>query len=177
MGRIEREFEGRYRLRWSPRKGEWHLEQKCGRAADPPCHISEGDDTLIRARDGYWFVLAIRPGDRMPCPGCGQTIKVPVLEFGEATCEWCQRHGKDGRYPAAYFPLDSDRLLEHIRRLDKIRGDHRVIIQMVEEANDLRNKRFMNDKLNEVDAISEDQYKRLFNIPSVGYTGKEKYQE
>src|SRR5574343_1629107 len=106
--RLEREFGGRLRIRWSTQRGEWHIEQKVARAHLPQYYLYENDDAGIRQRDGYDYLLAIREGDRMPCPRCGHTVKVPVMVTGEARCDRC---GK--RYGAAYFPLEGDALIQY----------------------------------------------------------------
>lgn len=129
---LDRDFGGRLRLRWSPSRGEWHIEQRTGRGKILPRYVSERDDELIRARDGYDFVMAIRPGDRMPCPVDGATMKVPVMEFREALCPTCRRAGRDGRFRASFWPL-SESLLTHLRRIDPERDG---LQRMLRELND-----------------------------------------
>ena len=63
LERLDREFRGRLRLRWSNRKQEFQLEQKVRRAlAEGPVKDSQDDDG-IRRRDGYLYVLQEHPGD------------------------------------------------------------------------------------------------------------------
>lgn len=119
-----------YRVRWSLKKGCWQLEQQCGRGALPPLRIDEADDSLVRARDGYWLVMEFSPGDRMPCPGviqnnprqvCGWPMKVAMRESRESTCSVCRSKGRDGRTMAAHWPFD-ELLLEHLRFTDPLKG-------------------------------------------------------
>src|SRR5687767_7794014 len=76
--RLEEVFGRRFRIRWSLRKGAWHIEQRVGRAALAPLRIAEWDDSLIRARDGYALVMEVRPGTTMPCPFCHGKVEVAV---------------------------------------------------------------------------------------------------
>ena len=119
--RLDEVFGGRLRLRWSGPKGEWHLEQKMGRGVfDPPTRQHDAEsDRRQRARDGYDFVMAIRPGDRMPCPTCGQTLRVPIMETAEVSCGLCIGKNRDMRLFAAYFPL-GETLIDYLRRIDPL---------------------------------------------------------
>lgn len=123
---LDAEFHGRFRLRWSQHMGEWHLEQKVqtGQVIPPPLDEDTGtydtySDGWRRASDGYFYVMSIRTGDRMPCPVCHLPLRVPHLATREVTCENCQYHSRDGKYKAAYYPLNH-LLIEHIRRIDPL---------------------------------------------------------
>jgi hypothetical protein len=170
--RLQDEFNGRLRVRWSVARQEWHIEQRVGRAALPPFRISEIDDRLIRYRDGYAFVMAIRPGDRMPCPTCHLTVKVPVLKTGEAVCSHCQFKGRDGRYKAAYFPLN-DILLEHLRKIDPERGGIERVTAEADQALVQRERSIERNTKNQIEAGIKEDIRRVLQIPQVGYTGKE----
>lgn len=117
-----------YRVRWSLAEGCWHLEQAYGRGALPPIRIDDTDDTLIRARDGFWLVMKLQPGDRMACPGiiqkvprqvCHASMKVPTRRMGEAVCANCRRKGRDGRTVAGFWPFDAT-LLDELRRTNPL---------------------------------------------------------
>ncbi len=177
--RLEREFGDRYRLRWSPRREEYHLEQKVGVSeADAPLRLTEGDDTLERARAGYFFIMAIRPGDRAPCPGvdfwtgerCTATLRVPIKVSAEVTCEKCLERGRKGRYGMAYFPLGDD-LIQWIRSIDFSLGHNKEWVGEMDAANQKLLRIKDNDVLNEVDAISSDLRKTIGAIEQVGYGG------
>jgi hypothetical protein len=131
--RLKDEFAGRLRLRWSPRTSTWQLEEKVGRAALPPLRIREEDDSLVRARDGYAYVLTIAPGDRLPCPRCGRTLHLPHLEFRETECPSCKVARQTGaRVRAAYFPLDGSALLSYLHRIDPLRGGNQALVDEAE---------------------------------------------
>lgn len=160
------------RARWSPKRQTVQIEQQVGHgAALPPIHIDAHDDDLVRAKDGYWRVMEVSPGDRRPCPTCGLTLKVPHLKFAEVTCTFCHVAGRDGRTMCGYFPLDES-LLQYLRRTDPLRG---AVARMADEC-DQANQRLMTSRIrsakNEVEAATKDDFGRLFDIQQVGYTGR-----
>lgn len=110
-----------YRIRWSLDKSQWQIEQRCGRGALPPIQIDEQDDSLIRARDGYWLVMTFQPGDRMACPVDGTTMQVAHRKSAESTCPTCRSKGRDGRIMAAYWPF-GEALLARLKETDPLRG-------------------------------------------------------
>lgn len=177
---LRSEFNGRYRLRWSHKFQEWNLEQKVGLGeADPPFRIDAEDDSMIRAKDGYWFVMAIRPGTTMPCPiltgegkdkRCGATVPVPVMETAEAVCIRCQLQGRDGRTAAAYWPLN-DALIQHIRRIDAVLGHNEDLKRIHDEKNKNLMDTAQRDALNDIDDVSYDLRKTLGGIEQIGYGG------
>lgn len=171
VDRLHRIFDGRLRIRWSKSLHEFHIEQKVGRAALPPIRIDEGNDDLIRARDGYMFVMSVRTGDRMPCPECHLTLRVPVRDTWEITCGYCQLKGRRRSVVAGFWPLD-DTLLDYLRKIDPLRGKQS---EQAEEAD--RHNQFLlasqeNDAMAPGYAAFDDNYNRLVGIPQVGYTGK-----
>jgi len=170
--RLERLFDGRLRCRWSHQRGEWHIEYKVGRGRPPAFFVSGYDDAAIRAKDGYALLIAVRTGDRMPCPRCGYEMKVPVRMLAESRCDYCRAQGLDGRYPAAYFDLDSDSLLDYLARLDPYRSWRHGLHKQA----DANNERILREKerafANHIEAVTKDNYNQLVGIPSVGYTGK-----
>jgi hypothetical protein len=177
--RLRDEFGGRYRMRWSVKRNEWHLEQQVGvGAADPPFRVDEGDDSLIRAKEGFAFVMAIRTGTRMPCPTefgpkwdrqeCGFEMKVPIMETREAVCEKCRAEGRDGRHAVAYYPL-SDALIQHIRHIDFALGHNEDLKKMMDDRNQLLMDTKRKDTLNDIDAISSEVRKTFGAIEQIGY--------
>lgn len=169
--RLDREFEGRLRIRWSRARGEWQVEQKVGRAALPPIRVTEVDDDAIRARDGYSYVLSVRPGTSMPCPDCGTTLPVPALQFKEVVCTRCQLRDKHGKHPAGYFPL-SDLLIDHLKKIAPERADRRRLREM-----DARNAALLQQRERDIrnagEAGVKEHWNRIAGIESVGYTGRE----
>lgn len=169
--RLTRQSRGELRIRWSVRKEEWHIEQQVGRAAFAPYRLDPTDDSLIRARDGYLYVMAIRPGDRMPCPTCHRSIKIKSFVCEESTCSPCQAKGHDGRVRGCYFPL-GEKLLEHLRKIDPQNGAHVRLRDEVDAANERMEKAKARAHSNTIEAQTKDAFTKIFEIPSVGYTGK-----
>lgn len=180
--RLEEDFGGRLRLRWSKAEEAWLVEEKVGRGAFAPTRRRvpgrpwewlpvELDDSYIRARDGYARVLAIQPGDRMRCPVCRSEMRVPVMRFGEARCGSCQAKGRRSRHAAAFFPL-GETLLDHLKRIDPLRGDTRARIRQ-EDEEARRAERIVDKDWNQglADHLFDEA---ILQIPKVGYTGKEK---
>lgn len=169
--RLNSVFSGRLRIRWSTARGEYHIEQRVGRAAHPPYRISAIDDSLIRARDGYTFVMAVRPGDRMPCPHCRLTLKVPVMHTAEVICGYCRMSGRDGRHRAAFFPL-GELLIDHLRSIDPERGAHKEMVDAADRANRALMAARERNVSNTIEASTKEHFTQLVGIQSVGYTGK-----
>lgn len=160
-----------YRIRWSSIGNDWHIEQRVGprRAVDGV--IREDDDNHIRARDGYWLVMRVRDGDRMPCPDCGTELAVPVRKIGEVLCDWCRSRGLTGRHTAGFWPLDDQLLLE----LKRTRPENaKELVRQADERNRLRLAALKRDVANKGEDGILDRWTQLVGIQSVGYTGKEK---
>lgn len=122
-----------YRIRWSLSKGCWCVEQQIQGETLIPFRFDEGNDDLVRFRDGFSLVMEFQPGDRMACPArldakqvCGWPMKVTHRQSKESRCEACRLRGRDGRTMAAYWPFD-ECLLDHLRWSDPLRdGTMRV---------------------------------------------------
>ncbi len=108
------------RVRWSPRRAMWQIEQQVGRAALLPIRIEEGDDSLRRSCDGYALVMEVAPSDRVSCPRCCLPITLPHLETREVPCAYCRSRGIDTTVIAGYWPL-GEALLQHLRRTNPFR--------------------------------------------------------
>lgn len=170
--RLHQRFDGRVRLRWSNRLGEWHLEYKIAPGKVLGYPLDSQNDHAIRARDGYAFIMAVRTGDRMPCPECGFTLHVPLFKTAEVTCTYCTSRGRDGRWPAAYYPLEGDALLTHLSHLDPLRGYNLDVAKRVDDAN----QRLLAQQEREFEVYSEaavkDHFYDLAGIPRVSMGGK-----
>lgn len=167
---LQREFDGRLRCRAT--RDEYHIEQKVGRAVDPPAKIHSWDDDAIRARDGYVHVMTIKMGDRMKCPDCGFVIKLPVNLAKEAVCDYCRSRGNDGRWAAYCFHL-GDALISHLRKMDPMLGWNQDLHRKADALNqsilDARTKA----AIDTAEAVTLDDFRQLVGIPMTGYTGKE----
>jgi hypothetical protein len=171
--RLQREFDGRLRLRWSNKRREWQVEQRVARSQVAPAPISDNDDPAIRARDGFVYVMSVREGDRMPCPtGDGTTLKVPVGHTGEVVCPTCKRYGRNGRFAAAYFPLEGDALIQYLRRLDPLLGWNRGITKGIDAQERSVYATKQRNVSNAIEAGTLENWRRLAQIPQFGYTGK-----
>jgi hypothetical protein len=179
--RLQTEFGGRLRARWAPTQREIHIEQKVGRGIwDPPLpshKITPKTEALQfekreRAKDGYAFVMAVKPGDRTACPVCHLSVRVPVMRIEEAVCLYCRSRNRDTTFMAVYFPL-GEVLIDHLKKIDPERDGVQRQIRDVEMANAARQKA--------IDKAAEDTRYDLLKdailqqLPSVGYTGKEQF--
>lgn len=166
-----------YRIRWSLKKQHWMIEQKVDNP-DPPIKLDPMDDSLIRAKEGYWQVMAFQPGNRMGCPICGLTLWVSTREASESVCERCRKDGRDGRWMASYWPFD-ECLLEELRMTNpetwgfaKIDGKLRVVASDRADRANAALKREADRKLSDVVTSSTiETYNRQVGIAQVGYTG------
>lgn len=171
--KLEREFPG-YRIRWSQATSRWNLEQKIGRAADleQAAVIDDPfDDNWIRARDGYWLIMEIAPGTTTKCPDCGFELKLAENRAKEVLCGYCRSRGEEGVHWIYFFHL-GEVLLDHLRKTDPRRGMTKAIVQRADRIN----KALIADRIRKRDNIVEEQMKgnftQLFQIPTVGLTGK-----
>lgn len=167
VAELEREFLNTVRIRWSPVREEWHLEEKVGRAAVPARFVSEADDELVRERDGYAYVMTIRPGDRMPCTRCHLTLKVPVMETAQITCPRCERKAF-----AAYFPINHI-LLDHLRKIHKRRQDPHAAVRAVDARNAAIERSREADLADGLYGAVSGNWNALTERVSVGYTPQE----
>lgn len=173
VARLRERFNNRLRIRWSNKEQEWHIEQQVGRAVLPNCPVGEWNDSLIRARDGYHFIMAVTTGDRKRCPKCNYTLHVPVRDTWDIRCEYCALRGRQSRMVAGFWPLD-DALLEHLQKIDPLRGGSDELRDQADNRNKLLLAAEENDAMAPGYAYADEHYNRLVGIPQVGYTGKEK---
>jgi len=113
--KLQRDYP-RYRARFSPHTDTIKIEVKMGSGYwnTDPALFAENPDLYIQTRDGYVEWAEITPGDRTRCVNCTNTVKVPIKEFKEVRCSWC-----DTMQPVrAYFELNDD-LLYHFNKLTR----------------------------------------------------------
>lgn len=174
--RLHDEHDGRLRIRWSPTSRAFQIEQKVGRAASPPYRIDEGDDSLVRARDGYAFVLEVTPGDRIVCTRCGAKLSVPHLKFAQVRCIRCKLLGEDSRYMVGYFPL-GEALLQHLRRIRPEQDPY----QRTTKAIDARNRALLAARERELsrtnEAIAKDTWGYVTERQQIGYGSKPQHSD
>ncbi len=165
---LDREFGGRLRIRWSVLRRAFHIEERVARPRALPFRIDEADDRTLRVRDGYDLFCEVARGDRLPCPECGQEVKVAPLAFAEASCGRCRARNKEGRWTFGFFPLN-DTLLQYLRSCDSTLTDQHGRVRAMDEENARREAIKEGDLTDERQAILKDGLIHE-QIPKVGYT-------
>jgi hypothetical protein len=178
--RLNSEFRGRLRLRWSLERGEWHIEQKVRRGIFPgerPTNDKRGwdetSDSYIRHRDGVVLVVAVRTGDRMPCPRCHSELKVPFMVTNVVTCGLCKIRGKQSHWPVMFVPLNDD-LINYLKKIDPENPISEGLAEQLDQQNELYAQVMEQDAVNQGVAAFEQDYRRVVGIPRVGLTGSTK---
>lgn len=160
---LDRQFDGRFRARFSVKRQTFQLEERCDVARLPPIEIDSADDDLIRAVDGYSFFAEVTPGTACLCPRCGQDTFAVVRAFRATACSKC---GK--KSIRCFWPLEES-LLEHIRSTDPNRGGYDRLKQARDYNKHLSTSR-VESSFRESRAVAVDDAK--VDIAKVGYTGK-----
>jgi hypothetical protein len=184
--RIKNEFDGRIRVRYSTKRRAFQVEAKTSRALSDikfPNHFNGAQikkvmdvfhDDIERHKDGYSLVLEVQPGDRMPCPVCSSTLKVPHLKTAEIRCDYCivaSGGRKDGRVTAGYWPIDSEAFMDRLRYLDPSRS-YRKGAKGVDAANAERQAIEEKDAMNLIGSVNRDEYRNFAGILQTGTTTK-----
>jgi hypothetical protein len=177
VSQLKQEHDGRLRIRWSPVRFRWQIEQKTDVARLAPFKVDPGDDDAIRAMDGYTRICEISPGTITPCTNigptgkmCGHDLRAPYAEFKQVRCPACRANGFHGGNIVAHFELN-DHLLQHLRRIDPNRGAYEATRKSLRTHNkDVMNARY--DSVSKELAYMAVDDMRL-DIPKRGYTGKE----
>jgi endonuclease/exonuclease/phosphatase (EEP) superfamily protein YafD len=167
---LDRQFRGRLRIRWSPRKEEWHIEQRMGRGIfEVPGDVEHESDMWVRARDGYSHVMAIKPKDWMACPLCRAPLAVPLFHTGEAKCRACARKGEEAHWRAAFYPLN-DSLITYLHQIDPERAN---VAQEQADAADAANAELVataeRDTHNTTEALTHEHWNELAGNTVFGY--------
>jgi hypothetical protein len=174
--KLEREFRGRLRIRWSREANAWHIEQKVKRGLFPGTKPSkkgwdETTDAYIRGRDGYIHVLSVTTGDRMPCRRCRAELKVPYNETHFITCQRCKRAGIESHYSVGFFPL-GDMLIDALRKLDPENPHSERLAAELDAQNEALAKRMEHDAVQNSIAAFNDDYRRIIGIPTGYLSGR-----
>jgi hypothetical protein len=174
--RLEKEFRGRLRIRWSQEKGEWHIEQKVARGLFPGTKPTkrgwdESRDRYVEHRDGYILVMSVRTGDRMPCPRCHMELKVPFMETTHVRCEFCRLQGRTTNVAAVFFPL-SDSLIDHLKSIDPENPVSERLAEDLERQNAALSASMERDALRPGEARFEEDYRKIVGIPYAHLSGR-----
>jgi hypothetical protein len=162
--KLHNAFDGRLRLRWSNQRGEYQIEQRVARGiVNFPA--PDDQDEQIRLKDGYFYVMSIRNGDRMPCPKCHHTLKVPIREVRELKCGACEARGQDYRVIAGYYPLD-DQLLNYLKMIDPLRGASKEMRARIDKHNAEFTDKQRDKVLTQLRDAAEDDFTRIAGIPT-----------
>lgn len=106
----------RYRARFSPHTNTIKIEVKVGSGYwnVNPGLFEKNPDLYVQVREGYIEWAEITPGDRARCVNCTNDVKIPVREFKETKCSWCETV----QPTRAYFDLNDD-LIYHMNKLQR----------------------------------------------------------
>jgi hypothetical protein len=168
--RLEREFDGRLRVRWSYQEGAFVVEQRVARRLADSFPVLGNDDDRIRLRDGYLKILSVRNGDRMPCPECGLTLRVPIFETRLISCEHCRLKGYNHQHAAGFFELN-DRLIEYLQALDPMKGRARANRNRVDLANASVSRSHERTSSNLLEDAVSDNFLTIAGIPRSSLAG------
>lgn len=177
--RLASAFNNRLRIRWSHERQEYHIEQKVRRGIFPGTKPKkkgwdETVDKYVEHRDGYVFIMAVRTGDRMPCPRCGHELRVPFMETTHVKCAYCRLIGRQTYVAAVYFPL-GDALINHLKTIDPTNPISEKIVEDLDRQNEALAARMESEAIAGAVAAFNDDYRRLVGIPTAHLSGKTKF--
>lgn len=161
---LEQQSGGKYRVRWSPRRARWQVEERIGRQKRKGSRRFDNlDDEAIKEQDGFRLLFEVTPGDRTKCPKCARDFKVTKMKVATSKCSHC---GKELKF--FYMPLGTD-LLIHLRYIQPERGGHDRVLPDVDRAEELRELTRRRTLHRNTEAIWKEDFTRNFEIDSVGY--------
>ena len=164
---LSRRCGAHYRLRWSPTKDLWMVEQKVARALEVP---ADGDpDITARVRDGYGLVMQFSPVPYMFCPECRSRLDLPHLQIGEVRCDYCRIRPSthdNQMWFTGYFPLCEKLLLYLEKTAPKREGRWRA---EVETQNHQLAAAAESRYANTTDAIARSYWGQVVGNLTVGY--------
>jgi hypothetical protein len=172
--RLEKEFRGRLRIRWSTQFNEWVIEQRVARGLFPGTKPTkkgwdESNDNYIRHRDGYIHVMSVRTGDRMPCPKCGHQLKVPYMQTQVIRCDYCRLKGFEPSIAAVFIPLNDD-LIHYLKKIDPENPLSERLAEDLENSNQSLAAEMERKVMRDTEAGLLERFNRIAGIPQTGYT-------
>jgi hypothetical protein len=172
--KLEREFRGRLRVRWSRELNEWHIEQRVRRGLFPGTKPSkkgwdETADSYIRHRDGVVHIMSVRTGTKMRCQKCNTELSVPYMETHFVGCPYCKLRGYNSTYAVVFFPL-GDSLIDYLKKLDPENPLSERLAEDLDRQNQALADKMERDALAEGTAAAAERYNRIVGIPQTGWT-------
>lgn len=176
--KLEREFRGRLRIRWSQERHEWQIEQRIRRGLFPGVKPTkrgwdESSDRYIRHRDGVVHVLSVRTGTTMDCPRCRTEMKVPFMETHFVHCPLCKLRGFTNAWAVVHFPL-GDSLIDYLKKIDPENPISERLAADLDRQNEKLAEVMEQDALNAGTAAFEQDYRRIVGIPQTFLSGNTK---
>jgi hypothetical protein len=162
---LARDSAGKYRVRWSPARSRWQVEERIGRQKPRTRRFANHDDEAIKETDGFRLLFEVTPGDRTKCPRCTKDIAVTKMKVATTKCPWCKKEWK-----FFYMPLGTE-LLIHLRYIQPERGGHERVLPDVDRAEVIRETSNRRQLHRNSEAIWKEDFTRNFEIDSVGYGG------
>lgn len=177
--KLDREFRGRLRIRWSNERSAWLIEQRVRRGLFPgqkPTRKGwdESSDRYTQYRDGTIEVMEVRTGTLMDCRRCGSELKVPFMDTTAIRCNYCRMRGHDPSMAAVFIPLN-DTLINHLKSIDPSNPISESLADDVDRANEFLDASRERDVMTYVEAGNRERYNRLVGNLQIGYTGREKW--
>lgn len=175
--KLEREFRGRLRIRWSFQRHAWLIEQKMKRglfSGFKPTKKGwdETSDKYIQTRDGVLEIMEVRTGTYMTCPKCSHELKVPFMQTTSLRCAYCKLLGKEPSVNAVFIPLN-DTLINHLKSIDPENPISEQLAADLDRANEALAAMMEKDALNAGSGAVLERFNRIAGIPQTGYTGRE----
>lgn len=176
--RLQDEFHGRVRIRWSRQRRCFMVEQREAESLEPgSVDLNHDNDEQVRARDGFSLMYEVWPGSKAPCPHCGLPVALIPGRIRRYTCEGCKAMGKSSNHVdiASFYP-DSEALLQELRKVDYIGHnalDPRERVRRMHAHNTWRaesNEARIRDDRN---AYTREEWRRLVGNPIISLGGKE----
>lgn len=177
--KLDSEFRGRLRVRWSNQRHGWLIEQKVKRGLFPGTKPTrkgwdESSDRYAQHRDGYVELMEVRTGTLMECPKCKSELKVPYGFTEVIRCSFCRLRGKEPHIAAVFLPL-GDELIDYLKKIDPMNPISERLAEDLDRQNAALDAAREQDAANAAVAGMEQDYRRVAGIPQVGLTGKTKF--
>ncbi len=172
--KLDTTFRGRLRIRWSPQRHAWLIEQKVKRGLfggfkPTKRGWDESIDRYVQTRDGVIEIMEVRTGTLMDCPKCGHELKVPFMHTTAIRCGFCRLKGLTPSINAVYLPLN-DTLIDYLKSIDPENPISESNIERMDRENNLIVELMEKDAMNAAEAGLLERFNRIAGIGQWGYT-------